>query len=47
MDRKRNSEKQQPQEHPVEPEMPKGLEQDKSGRTPANEPAKEKRTDDL
>jgi hypothetical protein len=47
MDRKRNSEKPEPEERPIEPEMPKGLDQEKSSRTPANEPAKEKRKDDL
>lgn len=47
MDRKRNSEKQEPQQHPIEPEMPKGMDEDKAGRTPAGEPAKEKRSDDL
>ena len=43
MDRKRNSEKPEPQEHPIEPEMPKGPE----NQTPPSEPAKEKRRDDL
>ncbi len=32
---------------PIEPEMPKGLDIDKSGRTPDTEPPKEKRVDDL
>ncbi|HKO47607.1 MAG TPA: hypothetical protein VJV79_07785 [Polyangiaceae bacterium] len=47
MDRKRNSEKPEPEEHPIEPEMPKGIDQEKSSRTPATEPPKEKRRDDL
>ena len=48
MDRKRNSEKLEPEEHPIEPEMPKGIaEQEQSGRTPAADPAKEKRKDEL
>jgi hypothetical protein len=47
MDRKRNSEKPEPVEHPIEPEMQKGPDEDQSGRTPASEPAKEKRNDDL
>jgi hypothetical protein len=32
MDRKRNSEKPQPEERPIEPEMPKGLDEEKSAR---------------
>jgi hypothetical protein len=47
MDRKRNSEKQEPQQRPIEPEMPKGEQEEKSGRTPASEPSKDKRSDDL
>jgi hypothetical protein len=47
MDRKRNSEKPEPQERPIEPEMPKGLDDERAGRTPATEPAKEKRKDEL
>jgi len=47
MDRKRNSEKLEPEEHPIEPEMPKGIDEDKSSRTPATEPPQEKRRDDL
>ena len=47
MDRKRNSEKQEPQQHPIEPEMQKRPGEDDSSRTPASEPAKEKRSDDL
>lgn len=47
MDRKRNSEKQQPEEHPIEPEMEQCPADDESRRGPATEPAKEKRSDDL
>ena len=47
MDRKRNSEKPEPEHRPIEPEMPKGMDEKDSGRTPATEPAKEKRSDDL
>ena len=47
MDRKRSSEKPEPVEHPIEPEMQKGIDEDKSSRTPATEPAKDKRSDDL
>jgi hypothetical protein len=47
MDRKRNSERPEPVEHPIEPEMQKGLDEDDCGRTPASEPAKEKRSDEL
>ena len=32
---------------PIEPEMQKGLDPSKSGRTPDSEPPKEKRVDDL
>ena len=46
MDRKRNSERQEPVERPIEPEMPKGLEEEKSDR-PASEPPKEKRGEEL
>jgi len=34
MDRKRNSEKPQPEEHPIEPEMPQGIDEEKSGTEP-------------
>jgi hypothetical protein len=47
MDRKRNSEKQEPEHQPIEPEMEKRPSEDKSSRTPATEPPKEKRSDDL
>lgn len=47
MDRKRNSEKPQPQEHPIEPEMEKRPDEDESGSDPATEPPKDKRKDDL
>ena len=47
MDRKRNSEKPEPEERPIEPEMPKGIDEEKSGRQPATEPPKEKRRDEL
>ena len=48
MDRKRNSEKQEPQHQPIEPEMQKRPGQDEEhGRDPATEPPKEKRRDDL
>ena len=47
MDRKRNSEKPEPEERPIEPEMPKGMNDKYSGPMPASEPAKEKRSDDL
>jgi hypothetical protein len=47
MDRKRNSEKQEPQQHPIEPEMEKRPGDEPSSRTPASEPPKEKRGDDL
>jgi hypothetical protein len=46
MDRKRNSEKPEPQEHPIEPEMPKGVEENDSD-APAGDPAKQKRVDEL
>ena len=47
MDRKRNSEKPEPQEHPIEPEMDKRPhEEDQSG-NPASEPPKENRRDEL
>ena len=46
MDRKRNSEKAEPQEHPIEPEMEKRP-GDEHAREPATEPPKDKRTDDL
>jgi hypothetical protein len=38
MDRKRNSEKLEPEEHPIEPEMPKGIDEEN--------PPKEKRRDE-
>jgi hypothetical protein len=48
MDRKRNSEKQEPPEQPIEPEMEdKPAGDDQSRRKPATEPPKEKRSDDL
>jgi hypothetical protein len=47
MDRKRNSEKQEPQQHPIEPEMQKRPGEDQAGREPATEPPKEKRGEDL
>ena len=47
MDRKRNSEKLEPEHHPIEPEMPKGIAQDEERSTPAGEPVKEKRSEDL
>lgn len=48
MDRKRNSEKPQPQEHPVEPEMERRPQQEEEhSRTPATEPPKKKRSDEL
>ena len=47
MDRKRNSERPQPQEHPIEPEMDKRPEDAEHGRDPATEPPKDKRTDNL
>lgn len=47
MDRKRNSERMQPQERPIEPEMEKQPGEDEHGRDPATEPSKEKRKDDL
>jgi hypothetical protein len=40
-------EKPEPRRQPVEPEMPKGLDEEHSGRTPDTEPPKEKRKDDL
>jgi len=40
-------EKPEPNLKPIEPEMPKGLDEDKSSRTPDTEPPKEKRKDDL
>lgn len=40
-------EKPDPRLKPVEPEMEKGLDPDKSSRTPDTEPPKEKRKDDL
>jgi hypothetical protein len=47
MDRKRNSERPQPLEHPIEPEMDKRPEDAEHGRDPATEPPKDKRTDNL
>lgn len=41
MDRKRNSEKPEPQEHPIEPEMEKRLDEEQP------DPPKEKRSDEL
>ena len=40
-------EKPEPRLKPVEPEMEKGLDPEKSSRTPDTEPPKEKRKDDL
>jgi hypothetical protein len=40
-------EKPEPNLKPIEPEMQKGLDEDKSSRTPGTEPPKEKRIDDL
>jgi hypothetical protein len=40
-------EKPDPQLKPVEPEMQKGLDEEKSSRTPDTEPPKDKRVDDL
>jgi hypothetical protein len=42
MDRKRNSEKPAPEEQPIEPEMPQGIDEQES-----SEPLKEKRRDEL
>ena len=48
MDRKRNSEKQEPRQQPVEPEMnDKPAADEHSSRKPSTEPPKEKRSDDL
>ena len=47
MDRKRNSEKPEPQHQPIEPEMQKKPGEAEHGRDPATEPPKEKRRDDL
>ena len=47
MDRKRNSEKLEPQHRPIEPEMPKKPDEPEHSRDPASEPPKEKRRDDL
>jgi hypothetical protein len=47
MDRKRNSEKPEPEHRPIEPEMPKGIDEKNSDPAPATEPAKEKRGDEL
>lgn len=46
MDRTRKSEKPEPPQQPIEPEMQKTPEQE-HGRDPATEPSKEKRKDDL
>lgn len=40
MDRKRNSEKPEPEEQPIEPEMPQGIDEEQ-------QPPKEKRRDEL
>ncbi|HYD56032.1 MAG TPA: hypothetical protein VEB41_03905 [Burkholderiales bacterium] len=40
-------EKPDPKLKPVEPEMQKGLDEDRSGRSPDSEPPKDKRVDDL
>ena len=48
MDRKRHSERPEPQEQPIEPEMERRPEQDDNhGRMPATEPPKHKRVDNL
>ena len=47
MDRKRNSEKPEPQHQPIEPEMQKKPGEAEHSRDPATEPPKEKRRDDL
>jgi hypothetical protein len=47
MDRKRNSERPEPLEQPIEPEMEKLPGSDEHGRDPATEPAKDKRVDNL
>jgi hypothetical protein len=46
MDRTRKSEKPEPPQQPIEPEMEKTPDHDHS-RDPATEPPKEKRVDDL
>jgi hypothetical protein len=46
MDRNRKSEKPEPPQQPIEPEMEKTPDHDHS-RDPATEPPKEKRVDDL
>jgi hypothetical protein len=46
MDRTRKSEKPEPAQQPIEPEMQKTPEQE-HGRDPATEPPKEKRVDEL
>ncbi len=43
----KDKETREPRHLPVEPEMEKGVDQEKSGRTPGTEPPKEKRVDDL
>lgn len=40
-------EKPDPKRKPIEPEMPKGLDEDRSGREPDTERPKDKRKDDL
>ena len=47
MDRKRHSERPEPQEQPIEPEMEKHPGGDEHSRDPATEPPKDKRVDDL
>jgi hypothetical protein len=47
VDRKRNSEKLEPEHKPIEPEMPKGVVDEDVTNTPAGDPAKEKRSDEL
>ena len=47
MDRKRNSEKLEPQQQPIEPEMQKAPQPTEHSRDPTTEPPKEKRRDDL
>ena len=46
-ERKPSEKKTEPQTQPIEPEMPKGQENDQSSRTPETEPPKEKRIDNL
>lgn len=43
----RKSEKPEPEEQPIEPEMEKTPEEDETADGPSGEPPKEKRVDDL